>query len=408
MNKTKPFRISKGLVYEAYRRVKANKGGSGVDGESLRVFEADLANNLYKLWNRLSSGSYVPPPVKRVEIPKAGGGSRPLGIPTVSDRVAQMVVKLQIEPGMEAIFHADSYGYRPGRSAHQALRQVQERCKLRAWVLDMDIQGFFDTIDHTLLMKAVSKHVKERWQLLYIERWLKAPVEHPDGRIEKRDRGTPQGGVISPLLANLFLHYVFDVWVGKHWGGIQFERYADDIVCHCASEHEAKALRRLLEGRFKACGLRLHPEKTKVVYCMGGYHRERHANTVFDFLGYTFKPTWIKTRKGEQCLHFIASISQKSAKRIRDEIKRWPWSYWVQKELGEIRRYSCSRLSGWLEYFSLFGSSVICEVLYHFDRRLVRWAKKKYKKLKTLPQAIRRVENYRKRNPLVFPHWRVA
>ena len=267
MSQTKSYDIPKGLIYEAYKRVKANKGSSGVDGQSLQDFEQNLSSNLYKLWNRLSSGSYFPQAVKRVDIPKADGGTRPLGIPTVADRIAQMAVKMQIEAELERHFHPDSYGYRPNKSAHQAVEQVKERCWQRAWVLDMDIKGFFDTIDHDLLLRAVDRHVKESWQRLYIRRWLQAPVQHPDGRIEQKTQGTPQGGVISPLLANLFLHYVFDKWVTKHCEGIQFVRYADDIVCHCRTEQEAEALWVTLNERFTQCGLMLHPEKTKIVYC---------------------------------------------------------------------------------------------------------------------------------------------
>ncbi len=243
----KPFNIPKRIVFEAFKRVKANRGGHGVDAQSLADFERNLSNNLYKLWNRMSSGSYHPPPVLRVEIEKPDGGIRPLGIPTVTDRIAQMVVKLQIEPELERHFHPNSYGYRPGKSAHQALLKAKERCNRRGWVLDMDIKGFFEEINHDLLMRAVKKHVKESWQLMYIHRWLTAPVQYEDGRLEEKRKGTPQGGVVSPLLANLYLHYAFDVWVEKNWKGIQFERYADDIVCHCVSEREALELKALLE-----------------------------------------------------------------------------------------------------------------------------------------------------------------
>ncbi|WP_419653649.1 group II intron reverse transcriptase/maturase, partial [Thiolapillus sp.] len=229
-----------------------------MDEQTLEMFEQNLKGNLYKLWNRMSSGSYFPQAVKRVEIPEADGGIRPLGIPTVSDRIAQMAVKLQIEGELEQHFHPDSYGYRPNKSAHQAVAQVKARCWKRAWVLDMDIKGFFDAIDHALLMRAVEKHVKEDWQRLYIKRWLRASVQHKDGHIEAREQGTPQGGVISPLLANLFLHYAFDHWVERHWKGVQFERYADDIVCHCKTEQEAIALQSTLNKRFSECGLTLH------------------------------------------------------------------------------------------------------------------------------------------------------
>lgn len=395
-------------MYEAYLRVKANKGSAGIDGQSISAFEVDLKNNLYKLWNRLSSGSYQPPAVKRVEIEKSDGGTRKLGIPTVADRIAQTVVKQQIEPELERHFHQDSYGYRPGKSAHHALAQAKGRCQKRAWVLDMDIKGFFDNIDHELLMKAVHRHVKERWHILYIQRWLTAPVENLDGRQEERNRGTPQGGVISPLLANLYLHYVFDVWVEKHWNGVQFERYADDIVCHCASEREAHRLKALLETRFAECGLELHPQKTKIVYCKGGNRKGDYRHVSFDFLGYTFRPRWIQTRQGHQGLYFVAAISPQKAKAIRQEITNWPWDYWLQKDMREIRTYSRSRLLGWLNYYGLFGKSIIRNVLFHFDKRLSRWAKKKHKKLKSLTQAARRVNEIRKQHAYLFPHWRTA
>jgi len=407
-HQTKPFQISKQLVLEAYKRVKANKGSAGVDAQSLNDFEANLKDNLYKLWNRLSSGSYQPPPVRRVEIPKSGSGIRPLGIPTVTDRIAQMVVKLQIEPELENQFHPNSYGYRPEKSAHQALLLAKERCNKRAWVLDMDIKGFFDAIDHDLLMRVVKRHVKEPWHLLYIQRWLKAPVQYADGQRDIRLQGTPQGGVVSPLLANLFLHYAFDVWVETHWGGIQFERYADDIVCHCSSEKEARRLMLLLENRFTQCGLELHPGKTKIVYCKGGFNRGDYKHIAFDFLGYTFRPRWIKTRQGKQGLYFLAAISQKSAKRIRQEINSWPWKYWCQKELVDIQSYSRNRLRGWMYYYGLFGSSIIRNVLFHFDKRLSRWGKAKYKKLKTLMQAARRINGLKQREPSSFPHWSAA
>ena len=249
MKQTKPYNIPKSLIYEAYKRVKANKGSAGVDDQTIELFDQNLKGNLYKLWNRMSSGSYFPQAVKRVDIPKADGGIRPLGVPTISDRIAQMAVKLQVEEELEQHFHPDSYGYRPNKSAHQALEKVRARCWKRAWVLDMDIKGFFDAIDHDLLMRAVEKHVKENWQRLYIKRWLTASVQHQDGSIESRDRGTPQGGVIRPLLANLFLHYTFDLWVERNWKDIQFERYADDIVCHCRTEQEAIKLQSILTKR---------------------------------------------------------------------------------------------------------------------------------------------------------------
>jgi len=405
LKQTKPYSIPKRLIVEAYKRVKANKGSAGVDAQTIEKFDQNLKGNLYKLWNRMSSGSYFPQAVKRVEIPKANGGMRPLGIPTISDRIAQMAVKLQIEEELEQAFHSDSYGYRPNRSAHQALVQVKARCWKRAWVLDMDIKGFFDAIDHDLLMCAVEKHVREGWQKLYIKRWLKAPVQHQDGRIEGRDCGTPQGGVISPLLANLFLHYVFDTWIERYWKDAQFERYADDIVCHCKTEQEAIKLQAVLTERFKQCGLTLHPEKTKIVYCKSWINKADYERISFDFLGFTFRPRLIKTRKGPYRVCFLPAVSQKAAKRIRSMINEWPWQKWQQSDVSVIIDYSHNKLRGWMNYYGVFGKSVISNILFHFDKKLSRWSLHKYKKVKTLIQAAQRVNAFRRRNRHLLAHW---
>ena len=290
MGKAKPFDIPKRVVWEAYQRVRANRGAAGVDDQSIEAFDRDVKNNLFKLWNRLSSGSYVPPPVKRVAIKKRQGGSRPLGIPTVSDRIAQGVVKAYLEPELERHFHPNSYGYRPGKSALEAVGMARQRCWSHDWVLDLDIQAFFDTIPHDLLLRAIRKHTDCTWALLYIQRWLTAPVRLENGALEPRERGTPQGSVISPLLANLFLHYVFDRWMAKHHPEIPFERFADDAVCHCSSERQAQQLQAELAQRFADCGLTLHPGKTQIVYCKDNLRRGSHSNQNFDFLGYTFRP----------------------------------------------------------------------------------------------------------------------
>ena len=405
MKQTKPYKIPKSLLYEAYQRVKANKGGSGVDGQSLQAFDQDLSNNMYKLWNRLSSGSYFPQAVKRVEIPKADGGIRPLGIPTVADRIAQMVVKIQIEPELERHFHPDSYGYRPNKSAHQAVESVKNRCWQRAWVLDMDIKGFFDAIDHQLLMKAVDKHVKEDWHRLYIRRWLQASVLHPDGHLEQKTQGTPQGGVISPLLANLFLHYAFDQWLTKHHPDVQFARYADDIVCHCRTEQEAIRLLAVLKERFVSCGLLLHPEKTKIVYCKSWKNKADYAQISFDFLGFTFRPRLTKCRDGILLVCFLPAVSRKAAQRIRDEINSWPWLKWTQGGVKSIIVYSRSKLRGWMAYYGKYGRGVISHVLFHFDKKLSRWAKRKYKNIKGITQAVKRVNAFKSRNPKLLAHW---
>ena len=221
LDKTKPFTVPKALVWKAFQHVKANQGSSGVDKQSIEQFEQNLSKNLYKIWNRMSSGTYFPPAVKGVEIPKKQGGTRLLGVPTVSDRIAQMVVKLVLEPKVEPHFCTDSYGYRPDKSAIDAVAITRQRCWKYKWLLEFDIRGLFDNIDHELLMKAVKKHVDTNWIILYIERWLTAPMQMPDGKIINRTCGTPQGGVVSPILSNLFLHYVFDVWMCRNYNKIR-------------------------------------------------------------------------------------------------------------------------------------------------------------------------------------------
>ncbi len=326
MVEAKPFDISKRDVWEAFKRVKANRGAAGVDGQSIADFEADLRNNLYMLWNRLSSGSYFPSPVRRVDIPKADGGTRPLGIPTVADRIAQEVVRRNLEPILEPVFHTDSYGYRPGRSAIDAVRQARQRCWRYNWVLDIDVKGYFDNIDWELLLKAVRHHTDCPWVLLYIERWLKVPVQMEDGRIVERQAGTPQGGVISPLLANLFLHYAFDAWMARRNPHIPFERYADDIVCHCRTEAEARELWHALGERFADCKLELHPQKTKIVYCKDVNRPDGFPVISFDFLGYQFrarKTMWGKGEKRVFAHSFQPAVSPSALKSISRTIKRW-------------------------------------------------------------------------------------
>ena len=405
---TKPFEISKLDVFEAYKRVKRNKGGEGCDGISLQDFDVHLKDNLYKIWNRLSSGSYMPPPVLRVEIIKSDGGIRPLGIPVVSDRIAQMVIKQRMELELERIFHPNSYGYRSKKSALDAIGLTRQRCWKRAWVLDMDIKGFFDTIDHDLLMLAVNKHVQDKWMKLYIERWLKAPVQHRDGRLETRDVGTPQGGVISPLLANLFLHYVFDMWVEKYWPGIQFERYADDIVCHCTNEHEAQRLMEVLNNRFKSCGLTLHPEKTKIVYCKSSSNTLDYARVSFDFLGHTFKPRLIRTRTGMFRVSFLPAISGRAAKSIRTKIQDWKLSKNSRNDLMSIAKSKRSTLLGWINFYGKYGRAEIKRTLFYFNEELVRWAKRKYKRLNSKRKAMRWFSGVRQREPNLFVHWEFA
>jgi len=402
----KSYSISKHVVKAAYEEVKTNKGSAGVDGQTLEQFQSREEDNLYKLWNRMSSGSYFPQPVKRVEIPKGDGGRRPLGIPTVSDRIAQTVVKMYLEPELEPYFHRDSYGYRPGKSAHEALGVARQRCWRYSWVLDLDVQGFFDNIDHELLMKAVRKHTGCKWMLLYIERWLQAPVQLADGALMDNGKGTPQGGVISPLLANLFLHYVFDKWMEIHIPSIPFERYADDIICHCKSEEQAQWLLNRLTDRFGQCKLILHPEKTKIVYCKDDVRPGSHPNQKFDFLGHTFRPRGAKRRGGKLFVGFLPAISNKAATRLRQTMRRWQVHLRSDLTLADIASKVNPRLRGWMAYFGKFYRSELDRSLRTFDRHLVRWAMRKYKKLKGKPRKAKQwLRGVKDRQPDLFVYW---
>lgn len=406
MDKAKPFNIPKREVWEAYKRVRANQGAAGVDGQSIAEFEQDLSDNLYKLWNRLSSGSYFPLPVRRVDIPKATGGTRPLGIPTVTDRIAQMVVKRYLEPLLEPIFHEDSYGYRPGKSAIQAVGTARQRCWRRDWVLDLDIKGFFDNIDHALLIRAVRKHTDCKWVLLYTERWLKAPVQFADGTLEARDQGTPQGGVISPLLANLFLHYALDAWMVRNHPDIPFERYADDGIYHCANLAQAERLKALVEQRLTDCGLALHPDKTKIVYCKDTRRRGDYRRRKFDFLGYTFRPRKSKNRRGEYFVSFSPAVSNEAATAIRRTMRRWGLHQRSDKSLEDLAAIVNPALRGWINYYGRFYKSALYPPLGHLDRYLTRWAMRKYKGLKGRKRrAAQWLARIARRQPWLFAHW---
>ncbi len=409
MKKAKSFEISKHVVLEAWKRVKANKGAAGVDSELISDFEENLKDNLYKIWNRMSSGSYFPPPVKTVSIPKKTGGERVLGIPTVSDRVAQMVVKIYFEPLVEPHFHEDSYGYRPGKSALQAVAVTRKRCWRYNWLLEFDIKGLFDNIEHDLLMKAVKHHTRNKWILLYIERWLKAPFQQKDGTQLERTKGTPQGGVISPVLANLFLHYVFDKWMERNYPQNPFCRYADDGITHCRTEAEAKLLLKSLDVRFKECGLELHPEKTKIVYCKDDDRRGEYSDTSFDFLSYTFRPRRSKNRWGKFFVSFLPGVSNKAGKAMRQKAWKWKMHLRSDKSLEDLSRMFSPVIRGWINYYSKFYKSALYPTLQHLNRTLVRWAMRKFKKLKG---HRRRAEywlgNVARRQPQLFPHWQLG
>lgn len=410
MTKGKSYEISKQVVWEAYKRVKANRGAAGVDGQSLQDFEQDLRNNLYKLWNRMSSGSYFPPPVRRVEIPKGQGGTRPLGIPTVADRIAQMVAKSYLEPQVEPHFHADSYGYRPGKSALEAVGVARKRCWRQDWVIDLDIKGFFDNLDHELLMRAVRRHTNLPWVLLYVQRWLRAPVEHPDGRQEERTKGSPQGSVISPLLANLFLHYAFDEWLRRNHPRVQFERYADDAVIHAATRVQAEWLLEAVRDRLKQCRLELHPEKTRIVYCQDSDRRGKHERIQFDFLGYTFRPRRAKNRWGKPFVSFLPAISNKAAKHLRATIRAWRLGATRNNQsLEEIARFVNPYVRGWVNYYGRYYRSALTPVLRHLERALVYWARRKFKRLRRHQRrATHWLGRLARRQPGLFYLWRIG
>jgi RNA-directed DNA polymerase len=408
VDKAKPFDIPKREVWEAFKKVKANQGAAGVDGQSIRDFEAGLSDNLYKLWNRMSSGSYFPPPVRRVDIPKDEGRTRPLGIPTVGDRIAQEVVRRYLEPILDPIFHEDSYGYRPRRSAIDAVRKARQRCWRSGWVLDIDVQGYFDGIDWELLLKAVRQHTDCPWVLLYIERWLKAPVQMEDGSVEPRTAGTPQGGVVSPILSNLFLHYAFDMWMVREYPDVPFERYADDIICHCRSEQEARALWSALEARFTACRLVLHPQKTKLVYCKDTNRRGDFPIQSFDFLGYTFRPRKAVWHGSQYGTSYLPAASQKALKAIRQTIRRWKLHHRSDKTLEDLARIFNPYIQGWINYYSHFYRSALYGTLRRIDAFLLRWARNKFKRLRTRPKGAREwLARVIRAKPNLFAHWRL-
>ena len=376
MPETKPYAIPKQLVWDAYQRVKANHGAAGVDGESLAMFETDLKGNLYKVWNRMSSGSYFPPPVRLVEIPKDDGGMRPLGIPTVADRVAQTVVKMVLEPRVDPHFHPDSYGYRPGKSALDAVGVARKRCWAADWVVDLDIKGFFDSIPHDLVERAVAHHTDIPWVRLYVARWLRAPMQRPDGTREERTQGTPQGGVISPLLANLFLHYAFDLWMRRTFPGVPFERYADDAIVHCRSERHASAVLDAIRGRFEQCGLQLHPTKTRIVYCKDDNRPRNYEHLAFDFLGYTFHPRRAKNRYGKYFVSFLPAMSTKAAKTFGAPSASGGWRPPGITTPWRTCRVVDPVVRGWMNYYGRFYRTKCVQALHHLNEALAAWVRR--------------------------------
>jgi RNA-directed DNA polymerase len=407
VNASKPFAIPRELVYKAWKIVKANKGSSGMDNETIDDFEKDLENNLYRLWNRMSSGSYFPPPVKAVAIPKKNGGERILGVPTVTDRVAQMVVKLVLEPAVEPIFLPDSYGYRPGKSALDAVGITRKRCWEYDWVLEFDIKGLFDNINHALLLRALEKHTDCKWVKLYMTRWLNAPLQSADGTLVERTKGTPQGGVVSPVAANLFLHYAFDVWMQRTLPGVPWCRYADDGLVHCKTEAEAHAVKAALQVRFEECGLEMHPEKTHIAYCKDARRKGNYPNTKFDFLGYTFRRREVRNHKnGKLFMGFTPAVSAKALKSMREKTRKLNFRNRTELSLKDISRLHNPVLRGWVAYYGRYNPTGLAPMFRHFNKTLVAWAMGKYKRFKGCKKRVTCfLKHIAEKQPDFFVHW---
>ena len=407
--KSKTVPITKQMVKAAYLKVKANKGSAGVDKESLDEFQKDLLNNLYVIWNRLSSGSYFPKPVREVTIPKANGSKRVLGIPTVSDRIAQQVIKAYLEPRLEAEFNNSSYGYRPLKSAHQAVDKVRTNVRNYAWVIDMDIKNFFDEVNHELLMKALECHVEEKWIKMYINRWLEVPSQTHDGKIiSKEGKGTPQGGVISPLLSNLYLHYVLDKWLETHYPQIAFVRYADDVIVHCNNENETKQVLEAIRERLQECKLRLNEEKTKIVYCQDYRREKKNYKKKFDFLGFTFKPRTAASKKGGVFLGYDCAISQAAQTRIVIEWKKENFHRQSALTIQEIETKINPQMIGIIRYYGKFKKWALRNLIRHFHFRLAKWVLNKYKGLKgCYKRANKWIEEIKLSYPTMFYHWQI-
>jgi len=407
--KVKSFEIPKRLVFQAWEKVRANNGAPGVDAVSITEFAAREKDNLYLLWNRMSSGSYFPGPVRAVEIPKDhGAGVRILGVPNTADRVAQTAAAMLLEEKLEPIFHPDSYGYRPGRGAHDALAVTRRRCWKQDWAVDLDIRAFFDSVPHDLLLKAVAHHTDERWVLLYIERWLKAPMQMPNGTLAAREKGTPQGSPISPLLANVFMHYAFDMWMVRENPGCPFERYADDIVAHCNTEAQARHLRADIADRLRALGLELHPDKTKVVFCKDANRRGDSEHTSFDFLGYTFRGRLARGRKGF-FVSFLPAISAQARKAKGQQIRAWHLNRRTGTDLSGIAKSINPQVRGWINYYGVFYHSELFSLMRRIDEHLVRWAMHKFKRFRGKPgQAQKALDAVKQRQPTLFAHWQLV
>jgi group II intron reverse transcriptase/maturase len=402
----KPFEISRWEVWEAYRQVQANQGAPGVDGVTLGEFEADLKNNLYKIWNRMSSGSYFPPPVKAVEVPKPhGGGTRVLGVPCIADRIAQTVVARRLGVKVEPIFHPDSYGYRPNRSALDAVAVCRQRCWKSDWIVDLDIQSFFDSVPWELVVKAVAAHTTDPWVVLYVKRWLAAPLALPDGSSQQRDRGTPQGSAVSPVLANLFLHYAFDAWMAREYPTVLFERYADDAIVHCVTEAQAKRLVVAIGDRMAEVGLRLHPAKTRIVYCKDGRRRLDYEQTAFTFLGFTFRARGARGKNGRNFTGFLPAVSKEALNKMSREVRRWRLHLRTGHTLADLARMINPIVRGWMQYHGTFYRTMLDPLLRRINAYLVRWLQRKYQRLRPIKKALACWQRITAQQPRLFAHW---
>jgi len=404
---TKEIPITKQMVLEAYKKVRSNNGSAGIDHQTIVMYEERLGDNLYILWNRLSSGSYFPPAVLEVEIAKDDGTKRKSGVPTVNDRIAQQVIKSHLEPRLEAEFLSDSYGYRPRKNAHQAVAQVRRNVLKYSWVIDMDISGFFDNMSHELLLKALERHVNEKWINIYVTRWLTAPIEDNKGNQRQRTgQGTPQGGVISPLLSNLFLHYTFDKWFAINYPQLSFVRYADDIIVHCHSEAKAEQLLEAIKERLSSCKLNLNENKTKIVHCKTANRRSNFKTVKFDFLGFSFQPRPATNKEGTLFLSYDCAISRKSEVKIGDVLRKSNFHLWTGSDITRIAQEFNPQLRGWLNYYGKFRKYNLNRIFGVFNWRLIKWAVKKYKRFKgSMRKAGRWIRQLATDYPYIFIHW---
>jgi group II intron reverse transcriptase/maturase len=402
----KSYDIPKRLVWDAWLKVKSNGGAAGADGITIEQFEEDVKNRLYVLWNRMSSGSYFPGPVRAVEIPKKRG-TRVLGIPNVVDRIAQTVAVMALEPNVERVFHEDSYGYRPGRSPQQAVGVCRARCFKRDWVVDLDVRAFFDSVPWDLMLKAVACHTDSKWVLLYVERWMKAPMLMPDGSKVPRAMGTPQGGPISPMIANVFLHHGFDMWMAREFPGLQFERFADDAVVHCVTRRQAQQVKDAIGDRMVEIGLELHPDKTRIVYCKDSRRRQQFEQVTFTFCGYSFRPREAFDRRGGRAFTgFLPAVAPDKLTDMSRKAASWKLHRRTNSTLEELAEEVNPVLRGWLNYFTVFYPSAVIPIGERMDEHLLHWARRKYKRLKRSKRKARVwLRGVRKRAPALFAHW---